>query len=150
MLMKKLATPYMGRCIGCHSCSLACARLVHKKLSWSASGIQVRSSGGLSTGFEASLCLACDPASCAAVCPTGACVQRKGGGVKKRDAMCIRCGKCAAACPIQAVHVDKENGMPRVCVHCGRCVPFCPHACLALVDIPGTVNMKDDEAIHVV
>ncbi len=24
----------MERCIGCHSCSLACARLVHKQLSW--------------------------------------------------------------------------------------------------------------------
>jgi formate hydrogenlyase subunit 6/NADH:ubiquinone oxidoreductase subunit I len=62
--------------------------------------------------------------------------------------LCIRCGKCARACPVQAIHVDKENGMPRVCVHCGRCVPFCPHECLALVDIPGTEKMKDEEASH--
>ncbi len=27
--MKILSTPRMERCIGCHSCSLACARLVH-------------------------------------------------------------------------------------------------------------------------
>ena len=146
--MKKLATPYMGRCIGCHSCSLACARLGHKKLSWSAAGIQIRSSGGLSAGYEASLCLACDPAPCARVCPTSACAQRNGGGVKKKDSLCIRCGKCAAACPVQAVHVDKENGLPRVCVHCGRCVPFCPHACLALVAIPGTQAMNDEETAH--
>ena len=41
----------MDRCIGCHSCSLACARLIHKRLSWSASGIRIHSTGGLSTGF---------------------------------------------------------------------------------------------------
>ena len=28
--MKILTTPRMERCIGCHSCSLACARLVHQ------------------------------------------------------------------------------------------------------------------------
>ena len=32
--MKILTAPRMERCIGCHSCSLACARLVHKFLSW--------------------------------------------------------------------------------------------------------------------
>ncbi len=51
--MKILTTPRMERCIGCHSCSLACARLVHKRLSWDTAGIRIRSSGGLSTGFEA-------------------------------------------------------------------------------------------------
>jgi Fe-S-cluster-containing hydrogenase component 2 len=144
--MKKLSTPYMARCIGCHSCALACARLVHKKLSWTTSGIQIRSSGGLSTGFEASLCHACEPASCAAACPTGACVQRPGGGVKKNAGLCLRCGKCAAACPLDAVHVDVESGEPYVCIHCGRCVPFCPHDCLALTNIPGTE--KSGEAPH--
>jgi len=70
--MKILTAPRMERCIGCHSCSLACARLVHKLLSWDTAGIRIRSSGGLSTGFEPLLCLACDPAPCAKACPTGA------------------------------------------------------------------------------
>jgi hypothetical protein len=35
-------------------------------------GIRIASSGGLSTGFEARTCLACNPAPCAAACPTGA------------------------------------------------------------------------------
>jgi Fe-S-cluster-containing dehydrogenase component len=38
--MKILTTPRMERCIGCNSCSLACARLVHKRLSWLAAGIK--------------------------------------------------------------------------------------------------------------
>ena len=79
--MKILATPRLERCIGCHSCSLACARLVHERLSWDMAGVRITSSGGLSTGFEARTCLACNPAPCAAACPTGAYSQRRGGGV---------------------------------------------------------------------
>ena len=70
--MKILSAPRMETCIGCHSCSLACARLVHQLLSWDMAGIRIASSGGFSTGFEARTCLACNPAACAAACPTGA------------------------------------------------------------------------------
>jgi Fe-S-cluster-containing dehydrogenase component len=134
--MKLLKAPRMERCIGCHSCSLACARLVHKTLSWSTAGIRIKSSGGLSTGFEARVCLACDPAPCAKVCPTGAFRQRTGGGVKVRKPLCIRCGKCAEACPVDAVSMNSETGFPAVCIHCGQCVSFCPHDCLEQIEVP--------------
>lgn len=127
--MKILTAPRMERCIGCHSCSLACARLVHRNLSWDTAGIRISSSGGLSTGFEARTCLACLPAPCAAACPTGAYSQRKGGGVVVKKNLCIRCGECAKACPVDAVFLDPV-GEPFVCIHCGRCVAFCPHDCL--------------------
>lgn len=134
-LVKILATPRMERCIGCHSCSLACARLVHKRLSWDTAGIRIVSSGGLSTGFEAKPCLACHPAPCAAACPTGAFSQRKGGGVVVRKTLCIRCGECHRACPVDAVYLD-PGGEPFVCIHCGRCVEYCPHDCLEMVEVP--------------
>jgi Fe-S-cluster-containing dehydrogenase component len=135
MGMKILSTPRMERCIGCHSCSLACARLVHKHLSWDKAGIRIQSTGGLSTGFEAKPCLACDPAPCAEACPTGAFTQRKGGGVVVRKKLCIRCGACARACPVDAIYLD-PSGDPFVCIHCGRCVEFCPHDCLEMVEVP--------------
>lgn len=134
--MKTFSAPRMERCIGCHSCSLACARLVHKKFSWDTAGIRIASSGGLSTGFEARVCLACDPAPCVQVCPTGAYSQRKGGGVRVRKSLCIQCGDCANACPVNAIYLD-VTGEPYVCIHCGRCVEFCPHDCLELVEIAG-------------
>jgi Fe-S-cluster-containing hydrogenase component 2 len=134
----------MERCIGCHSCSLACARLVHKSLSWDKAGIRIRSSGGLSTGFEANTCLACDPAPCAEACPTGAYSQRKGGGVIVKKKLCIRCGECERACPVDAIYLD-PSGDPFVCIHCGRCVPFCPHDCLELSEKEG-IHHRDPES----
>jgi Fe-S-cluster-containing dehydrogenase component len=136
-IMKMLTTPHMERCIGCYSCALACARLVHHNLSWLTAGIRIKSAGGLSTGFHAVTCLACDPAPCAAACPTGAFAQRKGGGVRVRKNLCIRCGECAAACPVAAVYCD-NTGAPFVCIHCGRCVDFCPHACLEMTAVAAT------------
>lgn len=132
--MKILRAVRMERCIGCHSCSLACARLVFKRLSWDTAGIRIQSSGGLSTGFEAKVCLACNPAPCAAACPTEALSQRKGGGVKMKRDLCIQCGECKMACPVDAIYVD-QMGSPFVCIHCGRCVTFCPHDCLEMAKV---------------
>ncbi len=101
--MKVLTTPRMARCIGCHSCSLACARLVNRRLSWDTAGIRIVSSGGLSSGFEARTCLACDPAPCARACPTGAYSQRRGGGVLVKKKLCNCCGDCEKACPVDAM-----------------------------------------------
>jgi ferredoxin len=47
--------------------------------------------------------------------------------------LCIRCGKCAHACPVDAIYLDTV-GDPFVCIHCGRCVQFCPHECLEMVE----------------
>jgi len=132
--VKVLRTPRMERCIGCYSCSLACARSVYKSLSWKRSGIHIRSSGGISTGFEARVCLACDPAACAAACPTEALRQRPGGGVFFKEKRCIHCGECAKACPVDAIYMDPVRATPVLCIHCGLCVSFCPHVCLEMVN----------------
>jgi formate hydrogenlyase subunit 6/NADH:ubiquinone oxidoreductase subunit I len=48
-----------------------------------------------------------------------------------RKNLCIRCGECAKACPVDAIYLDPGRE-PFVCIHCGRCVPFCPHDCLEM------------------
>jgi Fe-S-cluster-containing hydrogenase component 2 len=141
--MKILRASRMERCIGCYSCSLACARLVHKSLSWLRSGIHIRSAGGLSTGFEATVCLACNPAPCVEACPTDALRQRSGGGVIVKLKTCIQCGACAEACPVDAIYMDPDTSVPVVCIHCGRCVPFCPHDCLEMVKVDGSGEGED-------
>ncbi len=132
--MKMLRPSRMERCIGCHSCSLACARQVYKQLSWTNCGIRIHSQGGITTGFEARVCVACDPAPCAAACPTEAITPRKGGGVKLKQALCIKCGECATACPVDAIQISPDDGKAYLCIHCGRCVPFCPHDCIELAE----------------
>lgn len=129
--MKQLITPRMDQCIGCQSCSLACARLVYKKLSWSSAGIRIHSSGGLSTGFVASRCLSCDPPPCAVPCPTNAFSPRPGGGVIFKRALCIQCGECLKGCPVDAIHQDVQGDV-YVCIHCGQCVNYCPQDCLEM------------------
>jgi Fe-S-cluster-containing hydrogenase component 2 len=138
--MKQLATPRMDQCIGCQSCALACARLVHKKISWHTSGIRIHSAGGLSTGFTANRCLACDPAPCAAACPTGAFSDRPGGGVIVKKNLCIQCGECVAACPVEAICRDRLGDV-YVCIHCGQCVLFCPQNCLEMVEVAGVAEV---------
>lgn len=133
--MKILKASNMKRCIGCYSCSLACARSVHKSFSWKRSGIRIHSSGGISTGYEATVCLACNPAPCSSVCPTDAIKPKKGGGVVFREKVCINCGECAEACPVNAIYFDPDKNIPVFCIHCGRCVPFCPHDCLEMAEI---------------
>lgn len=132
--MKMLRPSRMERCIGCHSCSLACARQVYKQLSWTNCGIRIHSSGGITTGFEARVCVACDPAPCAKACPTDAITPRKGGGVKLKQAACIQCGDCVTACPVDAIMLSPDDGKAYLCIHCGRCVPFCPHDCIELAE----------------
>ncbi|MDR1777913.1 MAG: 4Fe-4S binding protein [Desulfovibrio sp.] len=132
--MKHLRTPRMDRCIGCQCCVLACARLVHKLHSWTTAGIHIRSSGGLTTGFEADVCVACEPAPCAQTCPTAALTQRKGGGVIVRHELCLRCGECAGVCPVKAIQMEQDSGLPYLCVHCGQCAPFCPYGCIEFTD----------------
>ena len=61
-----------------------------------------------------------------------------------QKSLCIRCGECARACPVDAVFLD-PTGEPYVCIHCGRCVSFCPHDCLELTDAGGA-EPKGDRA----
>lgn len=133
-MAKILRAVAMERCIGCYSCMFACARMVHNAFSWSRSGIHIRSVGGLTAGFEANYCLACPETPCVRACPSGALGHRKGGGVVYHRELCLRCGSCATACPVNAIKLDGETGEPVVCLHCGRCVSFCPHDCLAMVN----------------
>jgi ferredoxin len=63
--------------------------------------------------------------------------------VKKK--LCIRCGECARACPVDAIYLA-PSGEPYVCIHCGRCIPFCPHDCLELRVRQGEQPMRHNEA----
>lgn len=53
--------------------------------------------------------------------------KRPGGGVIINEQKCVGCGKCAEACPINAIFIDPSRKKAVVCIHCGECVQWCPH-----------------------
>ena len=49
---------------------------------------------------------------------------------------CLGCGDCVVACQFDAIHINKETGLPEVdgdkCVACGACVKACPRMIIEL------------------
>lgn len=138
-MVKKLVVEDMNKCIGCYSCMYACSREVHDSLSLTKSAIHIRTSGGIEGSFAVVKCRFCDPAPCAAACPTDALVQRPGGGVILFPDKCIGCEKCVKACIVHAIEMDPETNTPAICVNCGKCVDFCPEGVLGFKDVEGEV-----------
>jgi len=95
-------------------------------------------------------CQNCLAASCQQVCPKDA-IYFDNGRSRINPDKCIRCGKCAAACPYHAIiHLQRpcqsacgvdaitsdEHGRAKIdhekCVACGQCLVSCPFG--AIVD----------------
>ncbi len=94
-------------------------------------------------------CQNCLARSCEKVCPKGAITMRNNRSYIDLD-KCIRCGKCAKACPYNAiVHLERpcaaacgmdaigqdEQGRAVInqdkCVSCGQCLVSCPFGAIA-------------------
>lgn len=50
-----------------------------------------------------------------------------GGMVPKASDDCVRCGLCAAGCPVQAIDPETLTADGKKCISCMRCVKQCPH-----------------------
>ena len=134
-MAKILKADQMNKCIGCFTCMLICSALNRKNHSIKKSCIHVRTSGGLSGKFVATVCHACKDASCVEVCPSGAMTPRKGGGVLLDAQKCIGCRRCQNSCMMQAIKFDDDTHQPIVCHHCGVCARYCPHDCLSVQEV---------------
>ena len=94
-------------------------------------------------------CQNCLAASCQKVCPRGA-ISFVNGKSRIDQDKCIKCGKCASACPYNAIiHMERpcqvacgmdaigsdEHGRAVInqtkCVSCGQCLVSCPFGAIA-------------------
>ncbi len=95
------------------------------------------------------MCRGCVAHPCRQVCPKGAITIRKGKSIIDQE-KCIRCGKCKAVCPYDAisrmerpcaracgVNAIESDGQGRAvinpdkCVSCGMCMVSCPFGAIS-------------------
>ncbi len=155
--MKKVIVAHIERCMGCHSCELACAvaHSVSKDLN---TMVRVGEKPGIRIYMEAYEgiaipihCNHCEEAACLLACPTGA-IHRKEerGPVMVDTSRCIGCRMCVQACPFGVITLD-SNG--KGVLKCDLCMerlaegqePACVAACPTKVVIFGSEEETNRE-----
>ncbi|MHC1631536.1 MAG: 4Fe-4S dicluster domain-containing protein [Methanotrichaceae archaeon] len=128
------------KCIGCHSCEMACAvehsqsknlfgAVAEKPVPRKRIYIEYTPEHMISLPM---ICHHCEEAPCVLVCPTGALTQDEMSRVVTHEPdVCIGCWTCAMVCNYGVIGRQKEQ---RVAIKCDRCpdldVPACVTACL--------------------
>lgn len=128
------------KCIGCHTCEVACMMSHQSSATPEAftSRIRVVKGGTFTTAVG---CHQCEDAPCANVCPTGA-IHRAAGAWLVEQARCIGCKSCMVACPFGAmqVRVVEDRVQALKCDLCAHreggpaCVEACPTHALRCID----------------
>ena len=139
--MDKVIVINIEKCMGCHSCELACA-VAHSKAGTLIEMIQNGEKPGTRIVVEEIErkpvpihCSHCEVASCMTVCPSGA-IHRKGEKepVVIDSEKCIGCKMCVQACPFGMVIINSEG---KGVIKCDLCIerlengeePACVSAC---------------------
>lgn len=129
----------LRKCIGCHSCHMACKTENHTPLRTDWRFIVERESGTYPTAkreFISVACNHCDEPACLKACPVGAISKRESDGIVLIDQdLCIGCRYCIFACPYGATRIDTETGKTSKCTMCVHRVeaglqPACAATCL--------------------
>ncbi|MGO8881987.1 MAG: 4Fe-4S dicluster domain-containing protein [Desulfomonilaceae bacterium] len=146
------------RCIGCHSCTVACKSENNVPLgywrSW-VKGIQKGSFPDVSNMFLRRLCNQCDSPPCVQVCPVQATVRRPEDGIVVMFfGKCIGCGMCIAACPYDARFFNPIRHTADKCDFCATRIenglnPACVDACLSGALIFGDIDDPSSEICRV-
>ncbi|MBI5376195.1 MAG: 4Fe-4S dicluster domain-containing protein [Candidatus Schekmanbacteria bacterium] len=143
----------LRRCIGCHSCSVACKSENDVPLSVFRSWVKIIEKGqypNVSRSFLPSLCNNCEKPICVQNCPTQASYQREDGIVMVDPHRCIACKYCIASCPYDVRFVNPIKRIVQKCYFCEHRVdqgiaPACVVTCLGHARIFGNIKDPDSE-----
>jgi electron transport protein HydN len=131
-----------ARCVGCHTCELACA-VAHTSadsvLGAVLAGERLVPRNRVVQVAEVKLptqCRQCEDAPCVRVCPTGATYQTE-TYTAVNQAVCIACRLCMMVCPFGAIRIttaEVDGRAKRAATKCDLCVerpagPACVEAC---------------------
>ncbi len=130
------------RCVGCHTCEMACA-IAHTRSGSLSSAVlgaeplvprdRVVQVGTVRFPTQ---CRQCQDAPCVKVCPTGATYRTETYTAVNAN-VCIGCRLCTMVCPFGAIHVATtalDGRVKRAAIKCDLCVdrpngPACVEAC---------------------
>ena len=133
----------LERCIGCHTCTMACkSENGIEQGSWmnviTIGGDGMDTAGGrfpnLTMHYEPKPCMHCAQAPCIDACPLGAIYRRDDGIVILDRDKCDGCEICISACPYDVLLFDSETNLVGKCSLCSHRVdqglePFCVISC---------------------
>jgi Fe-S-cluster-containing dehydrogenase component len=138
----------VNKCIYCRSCTYACSNENNTN--------QIKRRKVLSIAQESlqddihfsTSCNHCETPACMPVCNQN-CIRKLKNGVVILDKQnCIGCGKCAGACPFQAIKIDLQTNKADKCDMCYSRLqkgqkPVCVESCIA-----GAISIGDITIDH--
>ncbi|MFQ6092320.1 MAG: 4Fe-4S dicluster domain-containing protein [bacterium] len=138
----------LRKCIGCHSCSVACKAELDVPLGVFASWVKIIEKGtypNVSRSFLPSLCNNCENPICVTNCPVEASYKREDGIVMVDPHRCIGCHYCMASCPYDVRYVNPLKDIVQKCSFCVHRVeagiePACVETCLGAARFFGDMN----------
>jgi Fe-S-cluster-containing hydrogenase component 2 len=128
-----------SKCTGCGICELACSAAREKVYNPEKARIRVVRLG-LPAQSSVLVCAQCMKAACAAVCPANAITRNESTGVwTVDDSLCLGCGLCVDACPLDAIKLHPDSGTAIKCDLCAglgepACVSRCPKGALSVYE----------------
>lgn len=136
------------RCVGCHSCEMACKNMnqLDPDIRWrKVYEIEETAYSNVPVRIYASLaCNHCEDPACLKACPTGAYTKRADGIVVHDHDKCIGCKMCVMACPYDVPQYNPNYKKVEKCHMCHEridqgldpaCVAGCPMDAIELIDM---------------
>jgi Fe-S-cluster-containing dehydrogenase component/formate-dependent nitrite reductase membrane component NrfD len=141
------------KCIGCHSCTVACKTENRVPLGVNRTWVKYVEKGRfphVRRVFQVTRCNHCEHPPCVEICPVSAMYQRKDGIVDFNSASCIGCKACMQACPYDAIYVDPDRNTAAKCHFCAHRTevglePACVAACPERAIVAGDLDEPDSE-----
>lgn len=132
------------KCISCRTCEIICSFTKDKEFNPKNSAVSV-------LNYEEALisvpimCMHCEDAACAKVCPVGA-IKRVDNAVVVDHEKCIGCKMCISACPLGNIIFNSKQKKIVKCDLCGgdpQCAKFCPSGAIEYKEAtPNNLNRK--------
>jgi anaerobic dimethyl sulfoxide reductase subunit B len=120
-LMEPLIVFNTIKCIGCHSCEVACQLENDAPPGVQLRRVRTHVSGKFPASSALSIstsCFHCSDPACVSACPAGALGRRADGVVEHVRSRCIGCGYCIQTCPFHVPQFSPAQHMMRKCSFC--------------------------------